>query len=545
MTPMPPSNVPSDDGSSPQASPADGGEVRARALADFFGGESRGPVAEGQVHDPTTADRLAEFFARPPRRDPVDAPVPAQGAPAPTLDHAPTVDPAPDPAGAEFDGVPSEADRIPADDAEPDIADAIPPAAPTDDELFALDDDDLLSYDADDLFMFDADGELIPLDDAPGVPIEASAPPSAVAPEAVAAAAVVAGDAEAVTVPGRAAAGVAPPGRSAERRPPSQRATKREARRAAKAAAAAQAAQGEFASTPRGMRAWSKGTWWSVGIAVALILMLVAASITVSQLLQAQAEELAAATAEFEAAADAADEPVPAMEAAYAEYDTTAAAARAAADSATPALAAVAGMSDQPALDAANAAAGAVIALLDSTTLPERPAAYDAPDVTTIDDVQSAEDAAADARAYSGAVAATTEEVKAATAAVTQQVTALTEAQRALGATLPATAEGIAAENDLAFQSFRDDVIATAAAVGAAQSAGASGDAELLAYAAAVSALREDQLRAEEEASRRFFSAPVTPEPEPAPPTQEQPPAEEQPPPEEQPPADPVEPIVP
>ena len=50
----------------------------------------------------------------------------------------------------------------------------------------------------------------------------------------------------------------------------------------------------------------------------------------------------------------------------------------------------------------------------------------------------------------------------------------------------------------------------------------------LLALAAwgAVTALREDQLRAEEEASRRFFPAPVTPEPEPepAPETQQQPP---------------------
>ena len=508
---MTPSGVPSrDDDSPPHASPADGGEDRARTLADFFGAQTDIPLPQAQPSDASLGDRLAEFFARQPGADPVDAPHPVTSATAAAA--APTA-----PAPAMHD---ARADTLeaPADHFEAEAPPSIEPETlqEDDDDLFAFDDDDLLSYDTDDLFVFDENGELIPLEDAEDAEVAASAPPPSEARPAA--------EPNAAGAETRPAEAATPPRKPAKTRPPSKRAVKREARRAAKAAAAAQAAQGEFASTPRGMRAWSKGTWWAVGTAVVLILALVGGSIYVSQLLQAQAAQLETATAEFEAAADAADNPVPAMEAAYAEYDTAAAAARAAADSAAPALAAVAGMSDQAALDAANAAAGAIIPLLDSTTLPERPAVYTAPEAASFDDLQAAESATADARGYSADVTAVTEEVKAATAAVTQHVTALTEAQRALGATLPATAEAIAADNDLAWQEFRDGVIAAAAAVGSAQSAGASGDAELLAYAAAVTALREDQLRAEEQASRRFYSAPVTPEPQPEPvaPAQEQ-----------------------
>lgn len=536
LTPMAPSGVPSrDDDSPPHASPADGGEDRARALADFFGAETDSSLPQAHPSDPSLGDRLAEFFARPSRPDQVDASPPVTGAAGPSTPAA-AVPSTPAPTMDDFR---ADAVEAPADHFEAEAPPSIQPEAlrEDDDDLFAFDDDDLLSYDTDDLFVFDENGELIPLEDAEDAEVEASALPPSVAPPGLTinAASVEANPAEVAT----------PPRKPAKTRPPSKRAVKRQARSAAKAAAAAQAAKGEFASTPRGMRAWSKGTWWAVGSAVVLVLALVGGSVYVSQLLQAQAQQLETATAEFEAAADAADDPVPAMEAAYAEYDTTAAAARAAADSAAPALAAVAGMSDQAALDAANAAAGAIIPLLDSTTLPERPAAYAPPEAASFDGLQAAESATADARAYASDVTAVTEEVKAATAAVTQHVTALTEAQRALGATLPATAEAIAAENDLARQQFREDVIAAAAAIGAAQSAGASGDAELLAYAAAVAALREAQQRAEEEASRRFYSAPVTPEPQPEPvaPTQEQAPPAEQPQPVPAP--EPTEPVTP
>lgn len=442
--------------------------------------------------DAGAADRLAAFFARvhdeqqssPPVRG--DAPIAPEANSSPTDDLARPV------------SVTEEvAPREPEDSQQQAVQD--------DDDLFRLDDEDLYSYDAEDLFAFDADGELIEIDQVGDDQPAASAR-------------------EALPVAGALAEEQAAPSMS-------KRAARREAKLAARAAKAP-LAQGEFASSRRGLRAWGKGAWWAVGISVALILAVVAGSIYVAQTVAAQAEKLRVAVAEFETAAEAADDPVAAMEAAYAKYDEAAAAARLAADSAAPALAAVAGMSDQAALDAANAAVGALVALLDSTVLPERPPLYTPPDLATIADVDSAERAADDARDHAADVVAVTEEADAATAAVTQHVTALTEAQRALGATLPATAEVLAEENDLARQSFRDGVFAAAGAVGAAQAAGASGDPELLAYAAAVTALRDDQKRAEEAAAARRNAPTPQPQPQPEPepePEPEQPPTEPEP----------------
>lgn len=284
---------------------------------------------------------------------------------------------------------------------------------------------------------------------------------------------------------------------------------------------------GQFGSAPRGMRAWGRGAWWAVGISVALVAVLVAASVYVAQTVAAQEAEMRAAVADFEEAVVAAEQPVPAMDAAFAEYETAAAAARAAGEGAGPALAAVAGMSDQAALDAAVAANAAVIALLDTATLPERPAEHTPPDAATIADVAAAERAAASARAYEQEVVETTAAVVAATTAVTEHVAALAGARRALGAGLPATAEAIVDDNPLADAALGDGVVASAAAVGAAQAAGGSGDPELLAYAAAVTALRDGQLRAEEAASRR--EPEPQPEPDPQPEPQPEPPPQPQP----------------
>ena len=85
--------------------------------------------------------------------------------------------------------------------------------------------------------------------------------------------------------------------------------------------------------------------------------------------------------------------------------------------------------------------------------------------VETITDVTAAEEAAAAATHYAEDVEAVTAEVTTATAAVQEKATALAEAQRALGASLPATAQGIVDQNGLARQSFRDAVTASAAAV--------------------------------------------------------------------------------
>ena len=115
-------------------------------------------------------------------------------------------------------------------------------------------------------------------------------------------------------------------------------------------------------------------------------------------------------------------------------------------------------------------------------------------DLTDIDAVTSAAQKADD-RAQE--ITAATREARAAQAALLEKVDALKVAQVALGSSLPATADIIAGQNPRAEQSFREAVTAAARAVVDAQAAGGSGDAELLAYAAAVTALRADQVRAE------------------------------------------------
>lgn len=449
--------------------PSDDADDRSRALAAFFGvgSASAAPSTDGE-EEAETSEGLAAFFEQATRSDAVTS---TSHAVEPHLDDAS--------AAPALDSI--EADlQPPLDDV---------------DELIALhDDEDLFPLDV------DLDGEEDPfaLDGDGGLFVGLSENEPSAAPTAGSTVAVV-------------------PAASAE--PAIAPRTKRERKRTARAAATGPQLQGQFASTPRGVRAWGKGAWWAVGVSVVLVGLVVAASVYVAQTTAAQDAELRAAVADFEDAADAAKVPVSAMDAAYAQYETTAAAARAAADSAGPALSAVAGMVDQPTLDAATSAQGALVALLDDPPLPDRPAGYTAPAVETIDDVAAADAAVSEARRYSADVEDVTAEVVAATAAVTQQATALTDAQRVLAASLPATADAINAENPLAVQSFRDAVTAAAAAVGAAQATGGSGDAELLAYAAAVTGLRDDQVRAEQVRSSRRTTVP-NPSPTPQPTTE-------------------------
>jgi hypothetical protein len=489
-----------DQGTPPRDTPPDGGDDRARGLAALFGTDVSPHDADEQGDADAAAadaDRLAAFFAGVKRGEPSAPPAPQDfpAEPTPRVDRM------------------DEVAATPATDA---------PAAKNHDheDLLPLDDEDLLDYDydPDDLFGPGDDADVTTPDDAGGTRAEASvatATPAVGAPAAAAAADAQTVETEPATISGLIAAAEQAPDEPATEKPKSERAAKREAKRAAKTAAAMPV--GEFASMPRGLRAWSKGTWWAVGTSIALVAVLVGASVYVAQVRAQEAAELRVAVTEFEEAVDAADDPVAAMDAAYAEYEAAAAAARLAADSAAPSLAAVVGISDQAVLDAATAANNALIGLLDSTTLPDRPADYTPPDVATILEVGAAEKATAAAKEYSDDVSEATAQVAAATTAVTQQLAALADAQRTLGATLPATADVITAENRLARQSFRDDVLTAAAAAGAAQAAGGSGDAELLVYAAAVAALRADQARAEEVASRRSTAPAPTPTPAPQP----------------------------
>ena len=267
---------------------------------------------------------------------------------------------------------------------------------------------------------------------------------------------------------------------------------------------------------------------WSVAASVVLLIAVVVGSVLFAQNLAANnqaAQALAAAVTDLEAAESDATQPYVIMQSAFADYDDAVLGARAAADSAGPALAAVAGMTDEAPLAAANAALAALVAQLDDATLAAPPEPYERGDVdvTDLDQIAAATQTASN-RAQ--VIATATREARAAQAALVEKVAALTAAQVALGSSLPATAVIIVGENSRAEQSFRDAVVAASVAVPAAQAAGASGDAELLAYAAAVTALRADEARAQEERSTTPVTPPRTnPAPVPQPPAPEPTPA--------------------
>lgn len=280
--------------------------------------------------------------------------------------------------------------------------------------------------------------------------------------------------------------------------------------------------RGSFGTAPpRGPLASARARWTAV-IAVALIALVVAGSLYAAQTFASNAERLQEAVAEYESEAERADAGGADVEAAAAAYDATAQAARAAADAAAPALAALAGMCDQAALDAAGAALQALVDILEATIRPEGPGEFSARDVSDLGDIESVELATEAARAHSEHIAQATSEIDLARLAVEEKAAALTAAQHALGATLPATAETIVDESPFAADELQAAVIDAAAAVVAAQAAGGSGDAEMLVYSAAVTALRDDQARAE--AAREARPAPrPEPEPDPAPSPQPQP----------------------
>lgn len=257
----------------------------------------------------------------------------------------------------------------------------------------------------------------------------------------------------------------------------------------------------------RGIGAWSSRVRWSVGVAIVLLIAVVAGSIVIAQTVSANnlaAQELAAAVTALEAAEESATQPQSVLDEAVRQYEDTVEAARTTADSAGPPLAALAGMAAQPQLDASNAALAALVAQLDAASLDDVPEPYERGDID-MSDIDQVQAATTTADGHAALVTTATREVRAAQAALQEKLDALRVAQVALGASLPETAVQIVGENRRALQSFRDAVIAASVAVPAAQNAGGSGDAEMLAYAAAVTALRGDQTRAE------TGTTPVTP----------------------------------
>ncbi|WP_292826687.1 hypothetical protein, partial [Microbacterium sp.] len=274
---------------------------------------------------------------------------------------------------------------------------------------------------------------------------------------------------------------------------------------------------GSFSSAERrGIRGWSSRVRWSVAVAIVLLIGVVVGSVTIAQTIAADnlaAQELAAAVADLEAAEESAADPQPVLDEAVTQYEDTVAIAQATADSAAPPLAAVAGMAAQPVLDASNAALAALVAQLAAAPPADLPELYERGDID-VGDIEAVKAATKTANDHVGLITTATREVRAAQAALQEKLDALRAAQMTLGASLPETAVLIVAENRRALQTFRDAVIAASVAVPTAQNAGGSGDAELLAYAAAVTALRDDQTRAVTDVT------PVTPpatDPPPAP----------------------------
>jgi len=246
---------------------------------------------------------------------------------------------------------------------------------------------------------------------------------------------------------------------------------------------------------------------WAV--AASVILLVVIGAVVFAQVLAANNQAaVAAAVAELEAAEAAATQPYSPMQAAIADYNDAALGARASADSASPAFAAVAGMTDEATLASANAALAAVLAQLDDAPFDAPPARYARGDIdlTNLDAIAAATKTA-NSRAEQYMTA--TEEARAARTELIEKVEALGAARLALGRSLPAAADIIVDENWRTVWSFKEAVIEAAAAVPAAQETGIWGDAELLAYAAAVTALREEQERL-----GGARSTPVEPEPE-------------------------------
>ena len=282
------------------------------------------------------------------------------------------------------------------------------------------------------------------------------------------------------------------------------------------------ASNGSFSPAPRrGIRAWSSKVRWSVAVSIVLLIGVVAGAIVIGQNVAANnvaAKALAAAVAELKDAEQSASQPEPLLAGAVTENEDTAAAAQATADAAGPPLAAIAGMAPQPLLDASNAALAALLAQLATSDIGEQPDPYERGDVD-LSDIDEVKAATKIAEAHGGLVTTATRQVRAAQTTLQEKVDALRTAQVALGASLPETAVVIVGENEDALQSFRDAVIAASVAVPAAQNAGGSGDAEILAYAAAVTALRQDQVRAENEFTPVTPSRPANPAPLPEPTT--------------------------
>lgn len=248
------------------------------------------------------------------------------------------------------------------------------------------------------------------------------------------------------------------------------------------------------ARTAAGRRA---RVWWWAGAAAVLVAGLVVAAIFVVPLL-AENARVADARTVCVSAAHSATSADAAWQTALATYTHTADTARADAAAAEPALAALQGMSDQGMLDAAIAARVALVTALDQAVVPTAPEAFAVRDVEAVTDLDELAAATSAARDHATQVAAARTELRQVQASVVPLDTAFAEAFLALGSSLPAAAGGIVDQNPAADQASKDAVVAAADAVVAIQETGVLGDPEMLAYANAVTVLRQASAAAEE-----------------------------------------------
>lgn len=272
----------------------------------------------------------------------------------------------------------------------------------------------------------------------------------------------------------------------------------------------------------------------SVSVATAVVAIAVVAgggvfgAITINE--NARLADARGTLATAEASAERADS---GLVSANSAYEASVTDAQAFIDEVAPALAAIDGMGDaQTRADAMTALDGvqASIAPRDVATVPEEYEGAslgdaDADEVLTV---------AEDAKKHAARVALAAADFDNARADIGAATSIADAALDALATSLAATAESLVAENPLASAALRDAVMAAVPAVGAARATGGTGAAQLLAYAAAVTALRADQAveaaKAEEETPvvprRNTGSTPVTgggttptpaPTPDPAP----------------------------
>lgn len=254
------------------------------------------------------------------------------------------------------------------------------------------------------------------------------------------------------------------------------------------------------ATRPRGLRGALFGTrartFVSTAVAVlAIAVIALGAFVGVRTFLDAS--ELEQASAELQSAEGAAETADSLVAASVARLDESAAAALGAIDGTGPALDAVDGLIDAALLAAARAA----LAELQATVDDEPPGIPDPYETASLDDVSAVEvrEATEDADEHAARVQLAIADLDSSADALDRGTSALHDALRAIGASLGPLAAALLLENDLAEVEFRDAVTAAATAVVDVQSDGWNGSRELVAFAAAVTALRENQALMEEE----------------------------------------------